>query len=206
MVKENSGKIYLIPLEFNLGFALCKLTDYTDIASFDGALVSVLKKQFYSIEEIPSITDIDKIEILFGPLPLNKYPNVKGKGAWKFVGQTTKLDKKIPIFKGTIERVALYKALDWSTVNSWYKIDLNDKEAFTDYENVRGLEMRILYDMNSIELRATMHFLLLNNKKVESFYDLGIERNRNIYLHMINTSFEKIEADKYLKAISDPDK
>lgn len=202
MVKENSGKIYFMPLAFDLGFALCKLFDYTDTAPFDGALVSVLQRQFNSAEEIPSIDEIDKLEILFGLLPLNKYPNIKGKGAWKYIGQTMHLTKEKPVFKGTVERVALHRAIDWATVNEWYKIDINGKQKFSDYESVRRFETRVLYDMNSIEMRATMHFLLLNGKKVENYYDLTIEQNRNLYLQMINTSFDKKSFYKYSKVIN----
>jgi len=202
MLKENSGKIYLMPLNFDLGFALCKLDDYADIAAFDGALVYVFKKKFDKMNMVPSIKEIEGMEILFGPVCLNKYPNIKGKGAWKYVGQAVQLDKHIPVFKGTVERVALYRALDWTKVDKWYKTDINGKEKFSDYESIRGLEMQTLYDMSSIEVRATMHFLLLNKKKVENFYDLTIERNRNLYLQMINTSFDKKNADQYLKIIS----
>lgn len=202
MILKNSGKIYLAPLNFDLGFVLCKLLDYTDIAPFDGALINVLKKQVKNVESIPSIKDIAGIDSLFGPVPLNKYPNIKGKGAWRYVGQIHPANNEMPVFKSTIERVALYKSIDWSEVKNWSKVDLYDKQANSEYESIRNLETRELYDMISVEIRATMHFLLLKNEKVESYYDLRNERYRSLYLQMINTSFERQVANKFLKSFS----
>jgi hypothetical protein len=42
MIKENSGKIYLFPLDFNLGFAYAKLIDFSDVTGFEGKNVNHL--------------------------------------------------------------------------------------------------------------------------------------------------------------------
>ncbi len=192
MIKESSGKIYFFSLEFDLGFTLCKLYDYTDIAPFDGLLVNVLNIQLKDNGAIPSIEDIDKLKVLFGPVPLNKYPNIKGRGSWEYVGKSETLPKKIPVFKDTNHIIALNKATDWAKVDGWRRrYDFNNSGDYCEYEAVRELEMLVLYDMRNIAIRTTMHFLLLNNKKISDYYNLSDDNYRSIYLQIINTSFDK---------------
>lgn len=201
MIENNSGKIYVIPLEFKLGFTLGKFVDYTDIAPFDGALIYVLNKQFYDVNNLPSSEEIELLKVLFGPVPLNKYINEKGKGAWKKTGKIKVVNKSLPVFKDTNQILTLNKSSDWSTVGGWRKRYFNQGEGPFDYEDVRHLEMLTLYDMRNVEIRATMHFLLLNNLKIGEYYDLRDENYKTIYLQMVNTSFDKKEAKRYLKFI-----
>ncbi|NII26643.1 hypothetical protein HB364_16255 [Pseudoflavitalea sp. X16] len=202
MKKSNSGKVYAFPLNFEQGFALCKFMDYTDVASFDGALVYVLNIYMKTIDELPTTEELTKSKVLFGPVPLNKHINVKGKGAWKLVGAIKVSDDPIPVFKDTNQIVSLQKAVDWSTVSGWRKRHFNEGGEECEYEEVRYLEMLELYDMRNVEIRTTMHFLLLNNLKVEDYYNLKDENYKRIYLQMINTSFDRSTAKKYLKVLS----
>ena len=199
---ENSGKVYVIPLEFDLGYSVCTFFDYTDIAPFDGAVISVYNIQFDNLEKTPSIKFIENSKILFGFVPLNKYPNIKGKGAWKLIGKLNILETGIPEFKDTNHIIELHKAVDWSTVGGW-KLRLNFTEGgkYFDYESVRNIEMLTLYNMRNIEIRATMHFLLFNKKNIQEYYDLTNDNLRNIYLAMANTSFDKKKALMLLKAV-----
>lgn len=199
MIEKNSGKIYIVPLGFEMGFTIAKFVDYTDVAPFDGALLYVLNMRLNDVKDLVSLDEINKMEVLFGPVPLNKYINEKGKGAWKHLGTVRILDKSLPVFKDTNQIITLNKSLDWSTVGGWRKRYFNKGEGSFDYEEVRHLEMLTLYDMRNVEIRATMHFLLLNNMKTEDYYDLRDENYRTIYLQMVNTSFDKKEAKKYLK-------
>jgi hypothetical protein len=155
-----------------------------------------------TLQEVPSIIDIDKLGVLFGPVPLNKYPNTKGKGNWHIVGKSNKLSKAVPVFKDTNHIIALHNSVDWSIVKGWRKrLNFHEGGGYCDYETVRELEMLILYDMRNVEIRATMQFLLLNKKKVADYYDLTIDNFRRIYIQMVNTSFDKKKAAILLKGI-----
>ncbi|OJW35411.1 MAG: hypothetical protein BGO54_02270 [Sphingobacteriales bacterium 46-32] len=202
MINRNSGQIYVVPLDFKLGYTLCKFSDYTDVAPFDGALVSVLNFRITDLEDIPSVEKLHNFEVLYGPVPLNKLPNTKGKGAWKYIGKVDVSNESIPIFKDTNQIITLSKAIDWSKVGGWRKqYNFHESENVCNYEEVRGLEMRTLYDMRGVGIRATMHFLLLDNKRVEEYYDLSVEKNRRLYLQMINTSFDKKVVAKYNRSV-----
>lgn len=201
MVVKNSGKVYAVPLDFDLGYTLCKFIDFTDIAPLTGAIVYVLNLQLKNLEPL-SMREIEKLKVLFGPVPLNKYPNVKGKGSWKLIDKVEKLDDDIPVFKDTNHLITLNKATDWSTVGGWKKkYNFNEGGEYSDYESVRKLEMPFLYSMRNVEIRATMHLILLNHKKVENYYDLSDSNFRAIYIQMINTSFSKRKAVDYLKPL-----
>lgn len=83
MKNEYSGNIYKFPLKFDKGYAFAEVLDYPDISDFDGILLQV----FNAIDKDKdsktySIKDIKATGIKLGPLPVNKYPNIKGKGAW----------------------------------------------------------------------------------------------------------------------------
>lgn len=199
---ENSGKVYVITLDHGLGYCLCKFIDYTDITPFDGGVLYVLKHFYKYDSEVTISQDFARLDILFGPVPLNKYPNIRGKRAWKFICKIEKFENKIPVFKSSDARVELYNAVDWSKVNRWSMIhNFNDSGEYCEYEKVRHLEMKTLYDMRNVEIRATMHFLILNKKKIKDYYDLADDNFRNIYLAMVNTSFDKKEALVLLKGI-----
>lgn len=192
MIQQDSGKIYAIPLQFSMGFAPAYLMDYTDQAPFDGVLLTVLKsfaKDFHEIE----INEIAKrTPILFGPISLNKRPNIKGKDAWRYLGQDVNIDASEPTFKSTTELVKLHHSTDWASIGNWYKATLTgDTEFVRDYEEVRYLEPRTLYNPEWASIRATMHLLILKNKSVADFFDLSNESFRRIYFELINTSFDK---------------
>jgi len=203
MIKKNSGLVYAVGLDHELGYTLCKFVDFTDISPFDGGLIYTLKILLPDLESLPSLKIIEGLENLFGPVPLNKYPNVKGKGAWKLVGKMQTFDETVPIFKSCDSKFKLISAIDWSTVDRWAMVfNFKNPSQYYDYEKVRHLEMKILFDMAGIVIRSTMQYLLMNGEKVENYYDLTIDKNRRLYIQMVNTSYSKKDALKYLKALT----
>ena len=63
------------------------------------------------------------------------------------------------------------------------------------------MEIPVLSSMRDIEIRATMHLILINENKVEDFYDLSDEHLKLIYVRLVNTSFEKKETIRLLKVL-----
>jgi hypothetical protein len=82
---ENSGKIYCFTLDFDFGYCYAQLVDHSDKHDFDGRLIYTYHPQKNKLEDNHVLKIIVTTEILYGPVPLFKYPNVKGKGAWKYL-------------------------------------------------------------------------------------------------------------------------
>ena len=202
MVIKNSGNIYCFPLEFDLGFGFCRYTDHSDITPFSGRLVHVFNLVVKDDKKIPSLESIDSLEILFGPVSINKQPNTRGKGAWKLLGKVKKVDKSLPVFKTTQMALTLNKAIDWSKIGKWRKkYNFNDVGKICDYESIRSMETEWLNGMRDIETRTTMHYLILQNKKISDYYDSKKYEDRSYYIQIANTSFEKKKADQLLKKL-----
>ncbi|MGN6493383.1 MAG: hypothetical protein ACTHLE_15385 [Agriterribacter sp.] len=199
---NNSGRFYAVPLDFQLGYYYCYINDFTDIDPFSGLVIYLISSWVKTSNEIITVQEIKNTERLFGPVPLNKIPNVKGKNAWKSLGQVKDLDDRVPSFKYTQNLITLQKTNNWCSVSGWKKVlNFYQYSGPVDYEDVRYLETTTLYDMQGIIIRTTMHHLLLNKKKVQNYYDLNDSRIRMIYLQMVNTSFDKKLSEKYLAVL-----
>ena len=199
MIEENSGKIYQFKLEHNFGFAYCELTDFTDITKFSGKLVSVFSFIESKVHANPDIEQIVHSPLLFGPHPLLKFPNIKGKGAWKFIGKLKKISIPNIIFKDVRDN---HTNKDWTKLKGWHRVkDFEVVGEDCDYEEVRNLELPVLYGMKEIEMRTTMQLLLMNKKSIKDYYDLRDFHVRNIYIQTVNTSFCLSDANKYLNEI-----
>jgi hypothetical protein len=162
MIIENSGKIYEFKLEHDLGYGYCQYNDFTDISKFEGKLISVFNLIRKDNESIPTIkTKIDS-PVLFGPHPLLKAPNSRGKAAWKYVGQVITASIPEIVFKRVRDH---HIKKDWNKLIGWHYYK-NFKESGPDcnYEEVRHLELPVLYGMKTVETRTTMQLLLFDKK------------------------------------------
>jgi len=201
MNTEYSGNIYSIKLNFDLGYVYAELLDYSDVQEFDGILV-----QIYSYNVINQPKNIDDIEvikskgILFGPVPINKYPNIKGKYAWKYIGKTNNYSKESLWFKNL--RGLINEDDNWNNLKPWFKSKAfsNDSDYIEcDYKEVRRLETLILNHSEMVKIKVTMLYLITKGENVEDFYDLNKIGNRNMYLQLINTYFDVTKTEKLLK-------
>jgi Immunity protein 26 len=199
MKKKNSGNIYQFTLNHNLGFGYCEFVDYSDVSTFSGKLIYVFDIIDKKRNDNPDVEKISNYSLLFGPVPLLKTPNIKGKGAWKLIGKTKNLKSEIPIFKDVRGN---YTKKDWTKLGSWFPLkNFHDVGQDCGYELLRHFELPVLYGMKEIEIRTTIHLLLLNNKNVKEYYDLTDFHLRNIYIRVVNTSFNSKDADRFLKEI-----
>jgi hypothetical protein len=197
---NNSGKIYRFNLDFDFGFSYAQLIDHSDKYDFSGRLIYVYTPQKIISHQNNELKEIVASKILFGPVPLYRYPNVKGRGAWKYIGKTTQFIRTPPVFKKVL--ASEYDTWDWSKLKTWYSLTSFEKRSdFVNYEDVRYLEMPVLHTTRDIEIRTTMHKILLDKKKVEKYYDLRDTDLRLLYIELINTCFKKNETLKYLKSI-----
>ena len=89
MNRERSGEIYSLDLDFDLGKVYIELLDFTDISDFDGVLIQVY-------DCLPMDNDDKPI---FGPVPIQDYPVIRGKYAWKFIEKRVPSMEVSPYFK-----------------------------------------------------------------------------------------------------------
>lgn len=203
MIKKNSGKLFLVPLEFKLGFVIAKLMDFTDHSAFSGNVIYVYHKFFNTPPTTAEVNDISTSKMLFGPMCINKRPNERGKGNWKLLAQVDEKQMPPPIFQRTENSHQLLFAIDWSEVKDWKfyrEFNHTSKEVYP-YEHVRKYETSHLYDKRDVVIRATMHYIILSKKNVLDYYDLDEERLRFIYLPMVNTSFKQNEIQNLTKIV-----
>lgn len=203
MIKKNSGKLFLVPLDYNLGYVIARYMDFTDYSTFNGNLIYVYHKFFKDIPDNAEIAEIDKCDILFGPMCINKKPNERGKGCWKLLKQLNVKNIDPPVFKRTENSYHLLFAMDWSEVKDWrfYREFNYLSEEEYPYEDLREYETDHLYDKRDVVIRATMHHLILSKKNILDYYDLEDERLRFIYLPLVNTSFKNKDTKKLIKIV-----
>lgn len=198
MKKENSGNIYKFLLDFDKGHAYAEILDYSDVSDFDGILVQVFNYSNKEKDEKKvSIDEIKKSGILFGPAPVNKYPNTKGKGAWQLYGKDDDFDTSPPLFKSLRGLLINY---NWATLRPWFLDDRfgDNKTADVEknYEDVRNLETMILNHIDSIKVKITMMKIIAEGEKVAEYYDLKDLGNKNLYLQVVNTYYDKKTAEE----------
>ena len=197
MRQENSGKIFRFPLDFEMGYRYCELLDFSDLSDFSGRLLNIFRFEKIDAVEDLNILEIKNSEIMFGPIPLSNYPNIKGKGAWKFVGQLI-MDRNapIPVLKSVQGN---YTSKDWTVLDKWYKLyDFENRSDFCDYEEIRNLELPVLYRMEDVQRRATMQLLIEKNEDVGRYYDLKDFTLRQTYIITLNTSIPPRKAKELL--------
>ena len=189
MKTEYSGNIYSIKLEFDLGLVYAELLDFSDVHDFDGILIQIYN--YNDVHNPKTINDIDEIRnlgILFGPVPINKYPSTTGKFAWKLIGKSPDYSKESPWFKSF--RGNLFKENNWNNLNPWFKskyFDNDSKDIECSYGEVRTLETVILNHQEMIKIKVSMIYLINQGKNVGDYYDLSKIGNRNMFIQLINT-------------------
>ena len=198
------NNVYAIPLDFQFGFVIAEVMDYTEFNSFDGVVLKVYDMFLSTKKEVQDlkIEEILTDQVIFGPAPLNKFPNVKGKGAWILIGKRIVENREKIWFKDL--RGLLFKNNDWSKLSPWFKIEwYNDdsEQVEEDYEKVRNLETSILNHVNSIPVLINMWKLILNKELVNEYYDLNDPGFKNLFIKLVNTYYSKDKAVKLLELI-----
>ena len=200
MIEKNSGKIFRLPLDFNLGYAYCLTLDYTDIDPFNGRIAMVYDLIDKEKKDTIDFNQLTQYPTIVGPHPMVKFPNSRGKDAWKFIGKI-KL-KTIPLIRFKYHlRATLEK--DWTKLSCWRVtgIDFESSDKCVDYEKIRHLEDPVIYSKNSLILRATMYYIIRSNQKVSNYYNLNEFFEKSIFIETVNTNFDKATATKLLKEL-----
>ncbi|HYG17152.1 MAG TPA: Imm26 family immunity protein [Bacteroidia bacterium] len=205
MKAEFSGNIYRFPLDFGMGYGYAELDDFSDVYSFDGILVTVFKLIDKEDKE-HTIDEIRSSGILFGPVPIFRYPPKRGPLKWRLIGKNPDyLIKEWPVFKYYQK---LLKSKDWSRADYWMKRDrksdtISGVIEYVSYEIVRYLETTILNAAEGVASKITMMQIIANREEVSGYYDLNLLENRNLYAQLVNTYYDKETAARLLEEIED---
>jgi len=207
MNTENSGKLYILPLDYEFGYVYAELLDYSDTQSFDGILVRIYALDCDASKKVGEypIEDIVSSNVIFGPVPINKYPNVKGKNAWKYIGKNVNYTRNSLFFKRL--RGLLFKSKNWEDLETWFKFewDNDDFEAIQcTYDEVRNLETTILNHLDGIKVMVTMMKIIEKGEKVKDYYNLLELGMINLYIRLVNTYYSKEESKELLKEVKFP--
>ena len=200
MIEENSGKIYRFPLIDNLGYGYAELLDYSDVA---GIFIQVYDIFSEGSKVILKLEDILNSKILFGPETINKFPNVKGRKSWKYVGRNENFTKEFPSFKNYFGYLG---AMDWSVLKPFKEVvgfGLNTRSYVKDFEEIRHLPPTILNHKDSIPDKISMMKIIQMDNNVFDYFDFTYIGNRNIYVHVINTYYPKEKADELIKELKE---
>lgn len=205
MNNQKSGIIFRFPLEFDMGFGYAEQDDFSDVHTFDGILISVYKLIDERIVD-RSVEEIKSSGVLFGPVSIFRYPPSRGKNKWKSIHQTTDfLINEWPLFKTYQGNEGENK--DWSKLlPKWWITDRSDSTndlVFKDYETLRYLETTILNSAEGVATKITMMKIIEEGKKVSDYYDLRLVGDRNMYLQIVNTYYDKETAETLLEDIGD---
>ena len=201
MKAEASSKVYQFKLHHNLGYGFAEVYDFTDDHPFDGCFVYVYNRIDQNPQKCYNLSDLRPSGIAIGPITLNKFPNVRGVGAWKFLFQTADLlIKDLPVTKSLrgIETIDN----NWDNLKDWYQYPYAEgKLAFVPYSNVRHLETRVLNSMENVVQKFSMKCLIDEGKLVSQYYDLSNTGIKRVYIDLINTYYPLEEAMILLQQI-----
>ena len=189
MVEKNSGKVYGFKLDHNFGFGFAEVYDFTDVSNFSGRLIFVYNLIADDLNANLSIDEISKSGIALGPITLWKFPNSRGKGAWKLIGKMDHFLIDIyPPAKDVRANPFLYN--NWSKFDRWFiDSEVNDPLEYVPYEQVRRMETRVLNPKEGVAKKFTMKHIIDTGLNVSDYYDLSDLGNRNMYVDLVNTYY-----------------
>lgn len=198
MKNENSGYIFRFPLEHDLGYGYVEVLDSSDSGTWE--FLAYVYNYFDKGEISNDVTKIVETGIYLGPLNITKYPNTKGKNAWKLIGRNVNYIKNFPPRKSFTGDIGFY---DWSKLHPWrYFRGPQFHFEEVDYEKVRYLEYVNLYThKDSLPKKVAMKKLIEMGEKVSDYYDFSDLGTRNIFVQVINTYFPQEKVEELIKEL-----
>ena len=196
MIDKNSGNIFRFPLEHGLGYGYAEVLDSSDSGTWE--YLAYVYNYFVNNEVFNDIEKVIKSGVYMGPFNITRYPNTKGKKAWKLIGRNENFNKNLPSRKSFTGDIGFY---DWSKLNPWrlFKGPIYEFEE-VEYEKVRYLEyVNLLTHKDSLPKKVTMKRLIEMGKKVGEYYDFSDLGNRNVFVQVINTYFSQEKVEELIK-------
>jgi hypothetical protein len=202
MIRERSGTFFRFKLDFDFGFGFAEVYDFSDTHSVDSVIVYVYNRIDGKTADSYRVEEISSSGISLGPIRLYSYPNTRGVGAWKYIGNRDSYIIEEPnVSKNAQELSPL--VYDWSTLKRWHRSNWNTETGpeYVPYETVRTLETRILNTNFSIVRKTTMKRIIDSGKDIRTYYNLGELGNRNSFVQLVNTYYSLETAQELLRLI-----
>ncbi len=196
-----SGTVFSIKLNHNLGYTFAKVVNLTDFAKDDLSNTFHLIVYPYNYvvdnENDYKQEDFIKSEPLTGPLFVEDILySIKNK-IYKIVGNTElkSYEKKVPAFRGfsamVYGKIHYYEdeATDWN----YFERGSPFKRIVANYNQVKHLEDNVALSNEFIERRLTMEVLSRSGKNLKDFYKLENWEELCVYNNMIyKTPFNQV--------------
>lgn len=199
MIEKNSGNIYKLELEHNLGVCFLQTVDFTDIAPISGHLI-YLYNYFTNRESNYNIEEIEKLNFAMKSICLYKFPTKKDTNI-KLIGKTKLIANKVlPAFKD-INSIEFYYTRNWNVLDRWFCSNNSSETKFCDYSKIRHLETKYLRTINYLTIKITMYYILKNKLEISNYYNLKEDFYIDIFIDLINTYFTLEETLFLLKKL-----
>ena len=170
--KVKNGDILEIPLPRGLGFAYAK---YIDLIATNADNRYPCLVQIYNLRKsksLTSISDLEKIELLFSPLLVGGVPPTVAKGKWKIVGNfpISESDQYIPDFKAHEPLVIT----EYIEVKEWYYVPNADisRKVRSEYNAVKHLENFGAIGADLIPIKIAMGLIMAEKKDIRDYFAL----------------------------------
>lgn len=185
----DSGSVLKFKLDHDFGFGYCKLVNFTTTNSLTRVVLKVY--DIYGNNDF-LFEEVVEQDFLLNPIRIYEFPNLRGRGAWKIIGNDlNESDDKIPIFKKAPSRL-LDKEWNEAECKKWWTIhDFTEDGNFCDYRRVGHLEHMHLFYKSTVVIRTTMEIIKLRGEKIEDYYDVEDLSYLWHYFNSINVPFIK---------------
>ncbi|MBO6516827.1 MAG: hypothetical protein JJ975_09790 [Bacteroidia bacterium] len=200
MTNDKSGSIFKFQLEHDKGYAYAEILAYPDCGDNE-FMARVFTLIDFELDTKRSIEEITQSGVYLGPLVINKFPSVKGKTPWNYIGRNPDSDFELTPVKNH-NMMRLHD--DWSLLGPWqlfrgYGFDVSHE--LLDYEDVRHYETDILTHKDAVPTKVTMRQIIDKGERLSEYYDFDELGNRNLLVQVVNTYYPKQVAQGVLSEV-----
>ena len=196
-----SGTIFSIKLNHDLGYTFAKVVNLTDFAKDDlsNTFHLIVYPYNYVVKNENDYNEADFIESepLTGPLFVEDILHAIKNNIYKIVGNTElkSYEKKVPAFRGfsamVYGKIHYYEdeATDWN----YFERGSPFKRIVANHDQVKHLEGNTAFSHQSIERRLSMEILNRSGKNIKDYYKLEEWEELYVYNNMIyKTPFNQV--------------
>jgi hypothetical protein len=172
----NSGDIYEIQMEHNLGYAYAK---YTWIDNGYREIQMIQFFDYFTSQPALKPNEIEKVlvklknaEFITNRIKIFNHPPYRGKYKSKKIGNLpiTEREKKLPDFKGCRSDILRFGIE--ANIPSWLLEKGDGGLQKGEYEKIKHLQTSAMDDWHSQSIRITMLYLKKQGLNIENYYKL----------------------------------
>jgi len=159
-------------LPHDFGFAYCKLVNYENVNTIYMYHIQVY--DYFDNGGTKSASFFEDKEFFLNTIPIVKKPALRGKGAWKLLGEINRaIDYEIPYFKSPVQEGFAFDSLEDCLERKWEIVgNITNYQGPYEYTQVQHLEELYIRSTVSIEHRVAMELIRENNDNISDYYDI----------------------------------